>query len=95
MASATVQQRLFLIDVARRGYERQREWVQSRGKGPSSPSGVREIIEVAFQRYVSVPLSQTEIKNECLEARWIEPWREGPAKYALTPLGFVQIENGA
>jgi hypothetical protein len=92
---ATVGQRLLLIDIARRGEEHQREWIQSNGTRPRSQSGVREIIEVEYQRYVIVPPSQTEVKNECLEAGWIEPWRDGPAKYALTPLGFAQIADEA
>ena len=93
MAEATGKQLAFLLKIAERGYERQGEWIQSSGTRQRSQSGVAEMIEVEFQRYVTVPDSET--KTECLEAGWIEPWREGPAKYAVTSLGFEQIANGA
>ena len=92
---ATGRQRAFLLDIAGHGEQQQREWIQSSGTRQRSQSGVREIIDVAYRRYVTAPTSQTKIKNECLEAGWIEPWRDGPAKYALTPLGFAQIADEA
>jgi len=92
MTTATVEQRAYLINLATSGEERQREWIKSK-VARRSQTGVPELIEAAFRRYVFRPPSH--LRTDCLEADWIEPWSPDTEKYAVTPSGFVQISDEA
>ena len=91
MITATVKQRAYLIDLAISGEERQRAWIKSKVTRRHSQTGVPELIEAAFRRYVFRPPSH--LRTDCLEADWIQPWSLGTEKYAVTPSGFVQIAD--
>ncbi len=96
---ATGKQRVFLNDLKTHSDQQYEEWMTRKPGEDESPSekyarvnslsAVRKELQDRSRKFYF--LSWSQLRDECREARWIEPYSTSPEKFKITETGSAQI----